>query len=190
MEGGEKMNKRIVLGAFSILASLGMMASAAFAAFTASATNTGNTFGSGSLALNLIPKGGTVSTPVFNITSGAAPGATFTQDIELSNTGNIDASSVQLTGITLGGPNTDLAGKLTLLLFNDANDDGIQQGGEATLGTAHLNDPVWSAFTLTGVALPHNGTVHIGAVLTFDQTADNTFQGKTVNFNLGFQANQ
>lgn len=177
------------MSAISILSAFAMLGGSAFAVFSSSASNNGNTFGSGNLVLQINSAGGTSSTPVFTIPS-AAPGDFFEQKLKLHNSGTVTASAVKLSSIALGGANTELASVLTLELFNDANDNGALDGGETVYGSGHLDDPAWTNFTLTGVTLPGGGTSNLAAKLTFDSGAGDTFQSKSMSFNFNLLASQ
>lgn len=183
------INRKIAMSAMSILTALSLTGATAFAAFTSQATSSNNTFGSGDLVLRINTVAGVNTTPIFSVPS-ATPGQSFDQKMTLQNTGSVPAATVNVVSIGLGGPNNDLADKLTLNLFNDANDNGIFDGGDTSLGSGHLSDPTWAGFTLPGVALGSGGTYNLGARVTFDADADNTYQGKSVSFSLAFQANQ
>ncbi len=182
------MNRSILFGILSIAGVVALVGGVTFALFSSQASNNGNTFGAGTLVLNIMGYGDGASLPVFTF-SGIAPGQFRDQKITLTNTGSVDASSIQVTKIDLGS-NTALADKLTLMLFYDQNDDGIFNGSDVSLGTGHLSDSSWTGYTLPGVTLPHSGIYHLGARITFDSDADNSYQGLTLTFNLNFQANQ
>lgn len=182
------MNRSILLGLISIFATVAIVGGSAFALFSSAASNTGNTFGAGTLVLKINGSGPT-STGVFDVPS-ASPGQFFEQKLTLSNTGSIDASSVKVASIGVGGTNPELAGVLTLKLFNDLDNSGTFNSGDVTLGEAHLNDAAWTNFTLPSANLGAGGTYLLGGRLTFDSTADDTFQGKSATFDLNFQANQ
>lgn len=189
MKGGENiMNRKIALSAISIVGALSIMSGATFAAFTSDASNNGNTFGAGDMVLRINGQAGSGSTPVFGV-AGAVPGNSYTQKLTLVNDGPT-ASFVKVVSIDLGGANTDLANKLTINFFNDIDDNGVFDPGEADLGSAHLNDAGWTNFTLPGVTISAGGTYRLGAKLTFDADADNTYKGKSMVFNLNFQEGQ
>jgi len=186
------MNKRIIFSGVSILSALGLMIGGAFAAFSSTASNNGNTFAAGSLVLAINGLGGTGSSPVFTV-SNAAPGdVTGTQVLNLSNVGSVGAGTTVLTGISVTptpvSPN--LGDKLNLELWNDVNDDGIINGGDTQIGiTKPLTDAQWTSLSL-GFGLPAGGHHKVLARITFDSSADNTYQSTSVSFNFNFQANQ
>ncbi len=182
------MNKKILFSGISILASLSIAVGGAFAAFSSVNTNAGNTFGAGTLVLSINTQTVT-STGVFGVTN-AAPGQSFSQKLTLKNEGSVNASSVAVSSIAISGTNPELAGDVTLLLFNDVNDNGVFDAGDVSLGSGHLNDPSWVGFTLAGITLPAGGTYHLGGQVTLDLGAPNTDQGKSMSFNLALQANQ
>ncbi len=195
------MNKKIAMSAMSIMSALTIMGGATFAAFTSEAQNEGNTFGSGELVLQINGAAGNASTPVFDVQAGtntsiffadaAAPGDSVEASWLLTNTGSTDAEPILLDQIDLGG-DTVLAGVLTLEIFRDDGDNSGELGGDDVLiHSAHLDSPTWNDLTLTGVALPASGgDQRIYARLTFDASADNTYQNKNLVFNVDFRADQ
>ncbi len=164
---------------------LSLMGGAAVAAFTSSATNTGNTFGAGSLTLQL--NGGS-NTAFFTI-SGAKPGDSSQQVITLANTGSLNSAHLFLTSIGHNSTSTpDLGSKLTLDLYDDANGNGSIDAGETLIKSAHITDNSW-ANTDLGVTLNAAGSHKVIAKLTFDADADNSFQSTNSTFSFNFQAN-
>lgn len=185
------MNSKIALSGLSILAALAIVGGATYAAFSSAASNTGNTFGAGSLTLKINGFGGSTSTPIFSV-SNAAPGSSSGPLLlNLSNTGTVNGSTTKLTGIdvTPSGDPPNLGGKLTLTLYNDVDDNGTLTGPDTVIGSAHLTDPAWTNLSL-GFGLAA-GTDHgVLALLSFDSDADDSYQGTGVNFNLNFKLDQ
>ncbi|PIY94399.1 MAG: hypothetical protein COY68_02455 [Candidatus Levybacteria bacterium CG_4_10_14_0_8_um_filter_35_23] len=183
------INRKILVSGISILSALALMGGTAFALFTSAASNNGNTFGAGTLVLNIKGVPGSASTPVYTITNGT-PGTFTDATMDLSNTGSIGASSVQVTSIGVGG-NATLQGKLLLTIAIDNNNNGVLDGGDAILGgPTAINDSGWTNFTLPGLTLPALGTAQIVTRLSFDSSADDSLQGQSANFNINLQANQ
>ena len=187
------MNRKIVMSAFSIVTALTMMAGATFAVFTSAASNNGNTFGAGTLVLN-VNGSPTSSTPLFTV-SAAKPGDTSTQTITLTNTGSVAISSIKLTSIGHSSTSTpDLGTNLTLELFNDTDNNGTFTPGTdlpiGPVGGAHITQNTWNNLDL-GLTLPAlTGTHDIFARITFDQNSNDSFQGTNSSFNFNFQASQ
>ena len=190
------MNKSIVLGLLSIFAVVAVVGGVAFANFSSSATNTGNTFGSGTLVLNINGTNPT-SSPKFAVIK-AVPGYSETQVFTLSNTGTVGAATTTLTGITVPAAAGNLGDVLTLSLFMDNDNDGIFDTGETPIFSNHLttlgSSSAWTGKPL-GFGLAASGVVpgdseKVFAVLTFDAGAGDEYQGKTVSFDFTFQANQ
>ena len=186
------MNKSIVFGLLSIFAVVAVVGGVAFANFSSSASNNGNTFGSGTLVLNINDQAPT-STKVFNL-SNKVPGFAETQVLDLKNTGSVGAATTTLTGITVnpqavGG----LGDVLTLSLVTDTDNDGVVDVGEPVILSAHLttagNSSAWTGLPL-GFGLASGVSQKVLATLTFDSGADDTYQGKSVSFDFTFQANQ
>lgn len=174
-----------------------MMGAASFAAFTSANTNTGNTFGAGTLTLEINGSAPT-STGVFT-TSDAKPGDVVGPKIlDLKNTGSVDASDIILTGITVNptvptvtptpSPLPNLGDVLTLQLYNDdGTTPGVVDIGDHLLGQAHLTSAGWTSLDLH-IPLAHGATVQLLAVITFDSGAGNVYQGTGVSFDMTFQA--
>lgn len=179
--------KRIIASLITVVATAALMAGATFAYFSSSASNTGNTFGSGTLILDVNKFGSEAPTPAFTV-SNAAPGYTETQFIKLKNTGTIAAASTKLLSIETG-TTPNLGDVLTLTLYNDVDNDATFSAPDTLIGTGHLNDSVWTNLSL-GFGLTAGGSHNIIAVITFDSTAGDSYQDKSVSFNFNFQADQ
>ncbi|MCL5438793.1 MAG: CalY family protein [Patescibacteria group bacterium] len=173
----------------SIFSVLTLMSGAAYAAFSSTASNNGNTFGAGSISLTINGSSGSGSSPVFNV-PGAAPGQIFTQPIILANAGSDASNKTKLVNINHGtGTSPDLGNKLTLQIYDDVDGNGILDGSDPLRGSAHVTDGAWSNIDL-GFGLSAGGAHRIFAVITFDSDADNTYQGANSNFNLNFETSQ
>lgn len=184
------MNKKILFSLVSICSVVGMVTGSALAAFTSSATNSGNTFGAGSLTLSVAPNGGSTSTPAFIVTD-IAPGQSREQALILTNSGSIAATSVMLKNIEHTGSTPDLGDKLTLNLYDDnGTTPNVFDVGDTLKGSAHITDAAWTNIPLGFGLTALTGTHTVIAVVTFDADSDDTYQGKTSAFNLVFQANQ
>ncbi len=183
------MNSRILVSLLTMALAVTVVTGGAYALFSAQATNEGNTFGSGTLSLVINPNASPFPTPVFTV-ANAAPGDVFDQAIELKNTGTINASVVKTLLPVLSG-NSELASVLTIKYYDDVGSvPGAFDGTDVVLGSAHLDDAGWNGFTLPGISITSGGSRTIRALLTFDSTADNSYQTKSMTFSLGFQANQ
>jgi hypothetical protein len=164
------------------------MGGVTFALFSSTASNSGNTFGAGTLAL-VVKNGSNVVSPAFTI-SNALPGYTETQVINLSNSGNVAAGSTTLASLNVT-PNGsgDLGEVLTLDLYNDVNGNGIYDGPDTLIHSGHINSG-WTE-TVLGFGLAASGGSHnLLAKLTFDSGAVNSYQGKSVTFDFNFRADQ
>lgn len=186
------MSKSMIVRAASITAALALMGGATFAVFNATAANTGNTFGAGTLYLAVKEIGKVVETPIFTWTN-AKPGDEKTQIIELKNAGTLDAtlklSSISVTP-TPGAH--DVSGVLTLTIWNDLNHDGVMDGGlETVYRTAKLNGSDLSWTDLPVGDLNNDSELrYLGAKLVFSSTANNDYQGEGANFGFAFYAEQ
>lgn len=172
------MNKKIAMSTLSIFAALTIMGGATYAAFTSTDTNDGNTFASGELTLD-VQVGGNSVTPAFAVTN-AAPGQSFTQVINLINTGTLGSTSTVLQDIVFTIPSAtvpDLADKLDLEIWDDVNGDGLLDGGDLLKGSAPLNSPAWSNIDLGFGINPSGGNHQVIARITMNAGADNTYQG-------------
>lgn len=184
------MNARILFSLLLIVTVVGVGVTGAYAAFSSQASNTGNTFGTGTLNLVINPGASPFPSPIFTV-ADAKPGDVFDQEIVLANTGSIPAGSVQTTLPSLSG-NSELASVLTIRYYDDSTGSvaGSFDAGDTILGTEHLDNAVWNGYTLPGISISAGGSKAIRALLTFDAGADSTYQGKSMTFSLGFQANQ
>lgn len=184
------MNTRILLSVMTILGVVALAGTGAYAAFSSQASNAGNTFGTGTLNLVINPGASPFPSPVFTV-ANAAPGATFDQEIVLANTGTVPAGSVATVTPTFSG-NSELASVLTIKYYDDSTGSiaGSFDGTDTVLGEAHLDNAVWNGYTLPGITIPASGSKAIRALLTFDSSADSSYQAKSMTFTLGFQANQ
>jgi len=187
------------MSAVSIVTSLALMSGAAFAAFTAQATNTGNMFTAGTMTLLLNPTSGvSQTTPLFTV-AGFMPGQSKAAVITLTNNATVDASHVVLHAINNNPGTKDISPKLNLTLINDpAGDDTIDANGNrfdplgddsVIAGPTVITSTGWNDLDL-GFALAHGDSHHLVAQVTFDSSADDTFQGANTSFDLTFQANQ
>lgn len=184
------MNKKIAMSLMSIFAALTVTGGATFAAWTSTNTNQGNTFGAGDMVLQINSQG-PVSTGVFAL-SNMVPGDVSDQPLTLANTGDADAATVKITGIPLA-VNTELADKLTIMFFQDVDNNSVFSVGDVNLGSAHLSDPVWTTgggYTLPGVTIAAGGSYLLGARITFDADADNSYQNKNLTFDINVTASQ
>jgi hypothetical protein len=186
------MNKSIVFGIVTTFAVLAIIGGVAFANFSSSVSNNANTFGSGTLVLKVNDQAPT-STAVFTLPN-EVPGFTATQVLDLKNTGSVGAATTVLTGITVT-PHAvgDLGDVLTLSLVKDTDNDGVVDGGEPVILSAHLttggSSSAWTNLPL-GFALPSLGSQKVLATITFDSGAGDAYQGKSVSFDFSFIANQ
>ncbi len=181
------------MGLISIFAVGAIVAGTSYALFSSQASNNGNTFGAGTLVLSINTATGSSSTPVFNV-SGVGPGNTVgPQTFTLKNEGSVDASSVVLSGISVSptpsSPN--LGDKLVLNFYNDTNGNGVNDGPgtDLLIDSQLLTSGTWTNHLL-GFGLIAGASHKLFATITFDSSADNTYQGTSALFNLAFQANQ
>jgi len=190
------MNKKIFFSSISIISALALMAGSTFAVFTSAASITVNTFGAGTLVLTINNSAGSTSTPVFNVTGATPRDVTNTQVLNLRNTGTVNSFTTTLTGIavtpTVTVPATpNLGDKLDLELWNDVNDNNvIDPGTDTQIGlTAPLTAAQWTNLSL-GFGINAGSHHKVLARITFNNTADDTYQGSSASFNLSFQASQ
>jgi hypothetical protein len=192
MKGGEFMNKKIIMSALSIVSALTITGGATYAAFFAEASNTGNSFASGELTMDLLVDGSN-ATPAFSITN-AKPGDVFDKQITLRNTGSMAATSTSIIGVesTSAPTSPDLSDKLLLTIYNDLTGNGLDGGDPIIKGPLALNDVAWETSQTLGFGLASGlGTHAVIARVTFDPTADNTYQGKSTGlFKFNFRADQ
>lgn len=188
------MNKKIVISAMSILASLALMSGATFAFFSSSATSTGNVFSSGTLTL-LLDDNNDV-TPAATITSSfggtnLVPGGSVSGFVSMHNDGSIDIAEVHLSGNETVTSSPDLAGKLDIT--------SAKIGTESTCTSSPVD--ITSSFTTlaalntAGLDLPSSaitagGTKYLCMTFTFNSGADDTYQGKSITNTFTFVGHQ
>lgn len=184
--------RKILFSLLTITAVLVAVSGATSALFTSTASNNGNTFGAGTLVLEINGVPGSDSTPVFTI-SNAAPGDSSTQKLYLKNSGSINASSLYLTSVdvTDTGPNpANLADVLYVDMWEDLDDDNVLDAGETQWMTYTQMASISSSPDVNLGAINANETRNLAVKITFDPGAGNEYQGESVSFNFNFQANQ
>jgi len=178
-----------ILSIFTVVVLVGGVT---FALFSSAASNNNNTFGAGTLTLSINTISGSGSTAIFSV-SDLDPGEmTDVQKLDLKNGGTVDASDVKLTSIVVNPtPATpNLGDKLILTLYNDANNNNSYDAGiDLPIDTGALTSLGWAdrslGFGLTG------GELHtIFAKILFDSSADDAYQGTSVDFAFNFLASQ
>jgi hypothetical protein len=133
-----KMNKKIIFSGISILASFGMLAGSAFAAFTTSATAQGNTFSATTPNLEVTVNGvGPGTTEPGAIVTGLIPGTPgATQTFVLTNT-DVDTTADMPVSLqfNLGATNTLPGADLSITVNCGGSDITDTYGG--WLSTPH-----------------------------------------------------
>lgn len=184
------MNKKIMMSALSIVSALTIMGGATYAAFTGTDSVVGNTFAAGSLTLDATV-GGNSTSPAFTITN-AAPNQSFTQPINLVNTGSVSSSSTKLTDIdfTVAASNPDLGDVLDLEIWDDTNKNGVIDGSDVLKGSAPLNSPAWSNIDL-GFGIASGDSHQVIAKITMNAGAGDNYQGANAGtFSFVFTTSQ
>ncbi len=165
------------MSAMSIFSSLAIMGGATFAAFSSTDTVEGNTFAAGELVLEA-KVGGSTSTPAFSVTN-ASPGDSYSQVIDLANTGTLASTTTTLTDITFPVAPTsafDLSDVLDLEIWDDVNGNAVIDVGDVLRGSAPLNSPAWTNIDL-GFGIAGPGSHLIIAKITVNPGASNAYQG-------------
>lgn len=183
------MNKKIVISAMSILASLALMSGATFAFFSSSATSTGNVFSSGTLKLALCDANEPCPTPAdatqnvtltFGLTNMKPGDCTGNQTLTLKNTGSIDAGSV---GITATNTNATMANFLRISA-------GTYDGGSFLPLTDSQPNTFSDLADLQASGLSSLSGINSGATkdlvmnVCLDDSADNSIQGQSDTLGL------
>jgi len=185
------MSKSMIVRAASITAALALMGGATFATFSSAAANTANTFGAGTLVLKINGAGDSTSTKVFTIADAKPTDVFGPQVLDLSNTGTVNVATTKLTSIAVtpsGSPN--VGDKLNLELWRDLDNTGTITDGDVQIGTTQpLTNAQWTNLDL-GITLAASGHMKVLAIITFDTSADNTYQGKSATFDFNFYAEQ
>ncbi len=189
----------------TLLVSIAMFSTGAFAYFSASQTITGSKISSGTMGLVLANN---CITEPNNTSWGSAasawnfenmvPGDVVNQTICMKITGNADAGKVYYDWASLlqtpGG--AEFAKKLIIVSIQDNDDAGNQVGVFNSVGINTLYDlasldpnSVWSA-TYVYPYLTVGEVGWMSMELVFDPNADDTFQGKTITYDLVIKATQ
>lgn len=172
------MNRKIAISGFSILTALTLLTTSAFAAFTTTATATGNTFSSGTDNLLVSTDNVTFSSSVTNPFNGnkLTPGTvkTFTFYLKNDNTNSTDDLDV-IANFSGGTADATLDGALVTQFScsNGATPGAFNvtamRAGQVSLGTVLSGQVVTCTFNVT---LPSSAT--------------NAVSGKTTSFDVNF----
>lgn len=206
------INRRIATSGISILAAAAMMAAGTFAFFSDEATSTENTFGAGTMVLELDDSNEPFEAgPPNDVTAtfdldDMAPGDMDAQEISFHNEGSIDIAEIAM-GLTSS--------------FIDPGDDGsdlrdvlnmeIVEGGTASEGSCTGGTPVTGAIDaivgnggspltmkeFTGdtydslaIALSPSSTGKVCIKITMDEEAGDIYQGDSADATFTFTAHQ
>lgn len=193
-----------ILGALALVAVIGVAGTTAY--FSDTATSTSNTFTAGTLNLTLANTGQPYTDGVsatWSSPSNWAPGETKTATLYLQNSGTIDIGWIGIKPAIVSNP--DFADKI--LITNFTMSDGTKTTGNlagsmATWGIWGTTAPLTLEEFASGVywfytdthdflLLANNAnTVTLTMELTFDPTANNTYQGASGSFDLSVRALQ
>lgn len=205
------MNKKIALSAASILTSLALMSGAAFAFFSDTATSTNNTFGAGSLDLDIsnTNSGFADDTSATFTVSNMIPGQIVAQDIFLTNAGSTAIAEVEMglsstatddAGLPLDG--SDLRDVLELRVFSSGTASGNScSGTEVTSvidtavdptpdGILTMSDFTGDTYDALAIALAPAGTDSVCIEVKMTSTAGNIYQGDSATATFSFTGNQ
>lgn len=203
------LNKRIILSGLSIMASLAIMGGATFAFFSDQASSTGNTFGAGSLDLQIDDSN--EPTPVDNVTAtfnmpSIAPGDKSSQEISFHNNGTVSIAEIAM-GLTSTNTDPDAdASDIRNVLNLQVVAGGTASEGDCTGGTdvtsaidtavgngtgpltmAELNGDTYDSLPIP-LAASANGKVCIQVAL--DDDAGDVYQGDSASASFVFDAHQ
>lgn len=205
---------RIGLSIMSILGALALLSGATFAFFTDTASSNANTFGAGSLDLDIANNSPTGSftdnvSATFAI-SNMAPGQTDAQVVNLSNQGTIDIAEIAMGFVSnstddVATPDgSDLRNVLTL----EVREGGIDDGATCSGGTADRTSAIDAAkgdgngvltfkefdggtFDSLGIALTASGaTIPVCIEVGMLSTAGDIYQGDSATATFNFIGHQ
>ncbi|OGG26638.1 hypothetical protein A2960_00505 [Candidatus Gottesmanbacteria bacterium RIFCSPLOWO2_01_FULL_39_12b] len=171
-KGVIKLNK-ILTSLLSIGAASTIVTAATFAAFTASASNTGNVFTSGTLSLATTPATGLFTVP------NMKPGDSITQNLTVNNTGSLSLDFNALSTNASGDVGLYNALKLKVGTTGGGSDlyNGNLSAFTGFIGGARTVVPSGTDFLSFTVSLP-------------SEVTDEALQGKTTNVSFNFSATQ
>jgi len=199
------MNTKIAMSAMSILTSLALVGGATFAAFTDQASSTGNTFGTGSLNLQLDDTNEV--TPVETVTAsiagtGMVPGGTAVNGFISAHNGGTTPIAKVLFGAnqTAGaGGAFNIADKLNLTVKTDPTDSTCASGADQTGAIATQLGDGFSPLTMSELVaadydalsgLAASSTYYVCLTAVLDSSADNNYQNLNGTFDFVFTGSQ
>lgn len=203
------MNKIILsVATIGVVAAIAIGATTAY--FSATTTTGTNTFTAGTLDLTSANPGTTLPITVTNV----KPGDSGTGTVELKNTGSVDGNLISAlfakTADTDNGCNTpetsapdatcgtpgegegELDSNLEISLWDDANDNGVVDGGENVYGTAGAKlDTLTSAVTpASTIALDSGATKTLKLKWNVPTAVGNIIQSDGTAFTITFNLEQ
>lgn len=189
--------KRILFSVMTIAMVGLLIAGGVFAYFSDVESSTGNSFTAGTLDLSVDGANPWASTKI--TASNMAPGASGVATMTLKNEGTIDGTlTVDLKNLLdAEGANPepetdkdepgDLSANMDIALWVDANQDGVQDGGETVLYSGKLNAEAgpYSVGTLAAGA-----TTYVSLSYSIDSSVGNDIQGDISTFDIEFNLTQ
>lgn len=182
------ITRKILFSLVTMFVVVAMMGVGTYAAFSSAASNTGNTFGAGTLTLKINDQVDSGSSPIFTLSNKKPGDVSDIQTLDLVNSGSL-TGTVKLVSITTTPAAPNLGDVLKLDLYNDTNGNGSYDDGvDLIIHSENLTGAGWAdlpMFTLTA-----SESHKVFAKLTFDSDAGDTYQGQSVSFSFNFVANQ
>ena len=180
-----------VLGTLLVIGIAGSTVSyGTFATFTATASNSGNTFSTGTLNLTTVPASGSAILSLANM----KPGDSIARGVSVENSGSINASLALSTSTAAANAlTTDTTNGLKLLVEKCVTAFGGTTP-ETCTGGSGVSIPTQTVIG-TNMALPalNAGAAnkhHYLVTVSLPSTADNTFQGLTQTLTFTWNATQ
>lgn len=191
------MVKRILFSVMTI-ALVGLFVAGGVFAYFSDVESSDANFTAGTLDLWVNDSNSWTTTAV--TASDLAPGDSDALTMTLANIGNINGTlTVDLTNISdapgstpepegdLGTDAGELSANMDIVLWVDANDDGVQDEGEAELYTGKLD--AWADPVSAG-PLAAGDTTYISLSYSIDSEVGNVIQGDISTFDIEFTLDQ
>jgi spore coat-associated protein N len=208
------LKTKLAMAVATSAAGAAMIAGGTFAEFSSQASTTANTFSSGTLQLALNPNGSGWGAHDTNVgatwvsPSNWAPGESMEATLQLSDTGTIGAKHVFFTFAGLNDSNPSLLSQIYITSIKEKIGTTVITTSPATIasqiGVTAGQPLTLAAFVSHQYMTADDGSTNGGYViqagnkqdysltldLTFNDNADNTYQGKSASFDMNLNATQ
>jgi predicted ribosomally synthesized peptide with SipW-like signal peptide len=202
------MNKKLLSSLSALLLTSSLVGGASFAEFSSQATSAANTFTAGTLNLGLSASGPTASGTAAWNSGNMKPGDEVTGQIDLTNTGTVDASHVYFYFNQIQNSDPELFNQIIVTSvkekFNGTTTAEQLDSLKASMGINAADDLTvaklfttafysWDDRSGDGIILSAGDKKDYSLIFTFkfkDMANNNDVQGKTAAFTLKAEARQ